>query len=165
MKSRDEILEMLVSEVYSHIDNINNDLILDYYNNVLGDTSFLLAGLLELLLEENFDNWNSTRWLDDSLLTKIKLDNHKLSIWGVMIWGIEDSTEQWTEPFYFELILNQELRSFVRCTFLFGDLSHPEITYETFNDNRGYWDKKYYLNDQWDMSERSWKYIINLNPK
>ena len=67
-----------------------------------------------------------------------------------MIWGVNDTTEQWTEPFIFEIELTKDEVSYRDFTFLFGDLDNSEISYEDFRDNRDYWTD----------NNRNWKYII-----
>jgi hypothetical protein len=151
MKQLEEIEQMLISEIHSNIDKIEIlECNLEHYNEILGDTSFLLASILNSLLNSNED-WDSKKWIDDSLLTEVKLDGNKLSIWGIMIWGIENTTEQWTDPFYFEIKLKQNTLGFNEYTFLFCDLDKSEISYEDFSMNRNYW----------NPTERNWKYIIN----
>ena len=152
MKSIEEIQEMLVLELWnclSSVRSVKSDLI--YYNKIMGDTSFLLAGLLNSLLKSK-DDWDSNKWIDDSLLTKVKLYQNKLLIWGVMIWSVENVTAQWTDPFYFEIELDQVKKAFNKYTFLFSDLNKPEISYESFSQNRNYWEA---------FDGRDWKYIIN----
>ena len=152
MKSVEEIQVMLVSELWNCLSRIKSiRLGLDYYNEIMGDTSFLLAGLLGSLLSSKGD-WDYNKWMDDSLLAKVKLNENKLSIWGVMIWGIENTTEQWTDPFYFEIELNQTEPDFKEYTFLFSDLNKSEIPYEEFSENRNYWEPS---------NEREWEYVIN----
>lgn len=160
MKSIEEIQEILISELNLNIGKINDNVPSGYYNKALGNSSFLLAGLLGQLMS-NKDDWEPDRWFDDSLLTKVKLDNGRLSIWGIMIWGKTDVTEQWADPFYFEIIQSQNRTAFTQYTFLFSDLNNPEITYEYFNEHRYFWDKEYYSTNEWNPSERDWKYIIN----
>lgn len=151
MKSIEEIQLMLVNELWSYLDKIKYLKIEgDYYNSTLGDTSFLLSGLLGALLKLRGD-WGLSKWLDDSLLVDVKLNKSKLSIWGVMIWGVESTTEQWTDPFYFEVELGNNESEFTEYTFLLGDLNKPEISFEEFRMNRNYW----------GQNERDWKYIIN----
>ena len=41
--------------------------------------------------------------MDDSLLREFELKANTVIISGVMIWGIDGTTEQWTDPFHFEL--------------------------------------------------------------
>ena len=154
MKSIRKILTTLITELTKareRIKSIDEELV--YYNEFLGDTSFLLAGLLELLLKINFDEWDSRKWIDDSLITSISTQNEKMNIEGIMIWGREDMTEQWTDPFSFEIELSMDEVNFERFTFLFCDLDIHEIPYEEFKINREYWDN----------SNRNWKYIINSN--
>ncbi len=152
MKSIKEILGMLVRELIKHIDKIKSiNPMSIYYNEILGDTSFLLAGLLELLLKKNYNEWDERKWIDDSLITNVIMQNNKLIIEGVMIWGKTDTTEQWTDPFSFEIELLNNKTSFKEFTFLFCDLDNPEITYENFRDNRDYWAR----------TNRKWKYVIS----
>lgn len=155
MKSIVEIENMLIVELKECLHSISENVSLDYYNELLGDSSFLLAGLLESQLKKKFVDWNDKKWIDDSLLTKVKINKTKLSIWGIMIWGKEDTTEQWTEPFYFEITFSRNFEKFEQYSFLFGDLNEPAITYEEFSDNRDYWAK--------NSVNRNWKYIINSN--
>jgi hypothetical protein len=154
MKIAKEILTMLVSELISHIDKIrSSSQTLVYYNELLGDTSFLLARFLELLLKKNFNEWDIRKWFDDCLITKVAIQNNTLKIDGVMIWGRNNTTEQWTEPFIFEIELLIENSSLEDFTFFFGDLYYNEITYEEFVNDREYWANK----------NNNWKYIIKSN--
>lgn len=147
MKSAKEIKEMLLKELWNYKKSIGSlKLEAMYYNDHLGDTSFLLAGLLGELLKSR-DDWDSTKWLDDSLLRKVHLNKSKLSIWGVMIWGTESTTEQWVDPFFFEVDLCNSLTHF---TFMLGDVNKPEIPYKEFRMDRTYW----------NQDERDWRYII-----
>lgn len=149
--SVEEIQAMLIDELRSYLSQIKFiDSRLTYYNEVLGDTSFLLACLLGALLKLRND-WDSNKWVDDALLTEVKLSQYNLSIWGVMIWGIEDTTQQWTAPFCFEIELSENEEGFNEYTFLFCDGSKPAISYEEFNLQRNYW----------NSHERDWKYILN----
>jgi len=152
MKSAKEILVMLVRELIDHLDKVKNlkgDF--EYYNDMLGDTSFILAALLESILKSNIGEWDNRKWIDDSLITEFVMRGKSLKIDGIMIWGRENTTEQWTEPFIFEIeLLKEELR-YKNFLFLLGDLDKPEITYEEFKDNRDYW----------IPSNRNWQYIIN----
>jgi hypothetical protein len=159
MKSAEEIQTILVSELQNSVDKIKAiNRSFDYYNEILGATPYLLAGLLGILLKNKFKDWDSRKWMDDSLITKVRMNENKISIWGVMIWGLEDITEQWTEPFYFEIELDKN--GFNKYIFLFSDLENPEITYEDFRQNRNYWGNEYFKNNNWDPSEKNWKYII-----
>ena len=87
MKPLEEIEQMLATEVCNSIYNITPNLELRYYNELLGDTSFLLAGLLQHYLTNDFNDWDTTKWFDDSLLTKVSFNKKMVSIWGIMIWG------------------------------------------------------------------------------
>jgi hypothetical protein len=154
MKSIEEIQTMLVSELSNSVSRVKSmSSNLEYYNEILGDTSFLLAGLLDSLLKLK-DDWDSKKWIDDSLLMKVNLNQNRFSIWGVMIGGVENVTDQWTDPFYFEIELNKAKSDFNEYTFLFSDLYKSEISYEEFRDNRSYWRPS-------TSNERDWKYVIN----
>ncbi|MEO0683705.1 MAG: hypothetical protein AAFY76_01315 [Cyanobacteria bacterium J06649_11] len=71
MKSIEEIRAMLITEICNNIDNINANTHREYYNELMGDTSFLIAGYLQQELEINFQDWNSKKWVDDSLLARV----------------------------------------------------------------------------------------------
>lgn len=154
MKPIKDILNMLVSEITKCLDKIK---FIDespiYYNEQLGDTSFLLAGLLESLLKEKDKEWKSEKWMDDSLITGIVLQNNAVKINGVIIWGRENTTEQWTDPFSFEIELLENKKSYKEFVFLFCDLDTPEIAYEEFKNDRNYWTR----------IDRTWKYVIRSN--
>ena len=141
---------MLIDELWNCLDKVKSiKSKLDYYNEVLGDTSFLLAGLLGALLRLR-DDWDMRRWIDDSLLIGVRLNQNSLSIWGVMIWGMENTTKQWTDSFYFEVELDDTKSSFNEYTFLFGDLNKPETSYEEFRTDCNF-----------EMPpEKNWKYEI-----
>jgi len=146
-----EKLLILVDELENHINKIKakNHSVL-YYNEILGDTSFLLAVLLDSLLKNNYEDWDNSKWFDDCLISELTIQNDKVKLFGVMIWGKYDTTEQWTEPFAFEVDLLNQKNNNVTFKFLFSDLDNPEITYENFSKNRDYWSVK----------NRKWKYII-----
>jgi len=124
---------------------------MQYYNENLGDTSFLLAGLLNTLLKKNSSKWDNDTWIDDSLITNKLIENNKLKIFGVMIFGKLDTTDQWTYPFYFEtVVLNNKMR-LNTYVFLFGDSEKKEIPYELFKKDQKYW----------MGNNRIWKYVLN----
>ena len=158
MKSIEELQQMLFSEINDCLYAVDPAIELDYYNEVMGDVSFLLAGVLELNLKTSCENWDADKWIDDSLLTKVSVDGNKVSIWGVMIWGRMHTTEQWTDPFYFEAILNDIS---IEYTFMFGEEQALEVTYGAFNQDRNMWDRGFYSNRDWKPSERNWEFIIN----
>lgn len=152
MKSAEEIAAILNDEIIEHLDEIktiNKNLV--YYNDRLGHTSFLLAGLLQSILEKTITEWDKTRWIDDSLISNVDFNNNKLTLTGTMIWGKKNTTEQWTDPFSFEthLLNHAKIKDF---TFLFSYLDKHEITYEQFKANRNYW----------TTIKKKWKYVINF---
>lgn len=153
MKSSKEILGMLVHELLVHFEKakyFNKNV--RYFNEALGDTSFLLSGLLDSLLQTK-SGWDKSKWIDDSLITSVNQSDNKLILEGVMIWGKTDTTQQWTDPFCFEMDIIKKYKDFNNFTFFFCDVDNREITYEEFIENRDYW----------VSSQRRWKYIINSN--
>jgi hypothetical protein len=154
MKTSREIQQMLVSELLARSENIlglkEKPL---YYNKVLGDTSFLLAGLLNSLMTENeINDWGVQKWIDDCLLMDAQIHVDQIRFWGIVIWGIEGTTEQWTDPFYFEMELQEDEQTFSHFTFLFRDEEMTEITYSDFRMNREYW----------KIKDRNWKYVFRV---
>ncbi|WP_326982724.1 hypothetical protein VUJ46_21630 [Chryseobacterium sp. MYb264] len=122
-----------------------------YYNESLGDTSFLLAGLLYSLTKED-SNIDKTIWIDDSLITKVNRVDNIILIEGIMIWGKNNTTEQWVDPFKFKMNFNS---NFIDLIFLFKDSDLSEISYENFRDNRDYysneiesWKHKFHYKDK-----------------
>ena len=141
MKSFKVIQSMLINELVQVIKSVKFNNNVDrplYYNELMGNTSFMLSGLLELLLRNESD-WDSRKWFDDSILLKAVLNGRRLAIWGVMIWGW-DTSHQWTEPFYFEIKLKESKLGFDEYMFLFSDAEKPEVSYERFDRKRSYWE-------------------------
>ncbi len=151
MRSIHEINQMLLEELLSNINNINNLKNSIYYNEILGDTSFLLAGLLNSILKKE-SSVDENVWIDDSLIKAIKLIDHKIFIDGVMIWGKSGTTEQWVEPFKFIMNLDKSLKNFTNYKFFFKDLNLNEISYEDFRENRDYYSHEI----------TNWKYEFNF---
>ncbi|WP_118976946.1 hypothetical protein [Taibaiella koreensis] len=151
MKSIEEIKSMLVKELLRRLPGIaSNTKAPDYYNELLGDTSYLLTGLLGLNLREQFSDWPSQNWMDDSLITKVALQDKKMALWGEAIWGVMNDTEQWVDPLYFEMELDESKSNYTSYTFLFSDLEYKAIPYSFFKHNRSYW----------QSTKRNWKYRI-----
>ena len=160
MKSLGELEQMLVTELVESKDKISKISNITYYNEYLGDGSILLSSILaEHLLGGG--NWAIEKWFDDSILTKMRVSENKYAIWGIMIWGRENSSQQWVDPFYFEIQLTENSSEFSEYTFLFSEEGHQEITYDEFNKNRNIFDRSFYKNKDWNPSERNWKYIIH----
>lgn len=161
MKELHELQQLLINELskYKCLDRDRQEV--DYYNDFLGDTSILISSILnEHLLEKT--EWEVEKWIDDCLITKVIFDLGKWKIWGILIWGKEDTTQEWTDPFYFEIKTTLNGLHFLEYSFLVGDINSEEITYEEFTNDRGVWDKLFYSSNDWDVSERNWKYIINI---
>lgn len=157
MKTIEELEIFLIEEIKRNKSSIENHLGEKYYNKISGDISPLLTSILfEHLLYRK--DWDKNKWLDDSLLTKIKYSGNSISIWGVTIWGKEGTSSQWTSPFYFKAIMNTS-NSFKEYSFLFGD--EEEVSYEDYKKNRSVWDSDFYSDKRWDPSERNWTYIIH----
>ncbi|SEW53519.1 hypothetical protein [Chitinophaga arvensicola] len=157
MKSLEEIREMLESELNRCIP-ITKKIAgpMEYFNEYLGNTSFLLVGLLGAHLREDNDKWISIRWMDDSLITDFNLTDHSLSIKGIAIWGIENDMEQWTEPFIFEVALeNNGAVDTSSYSFLFGKTGYPEVSYDYFRKDRSIW----------ASNKAAWRYVISIKPE
>ena len=153
MMSIEELEDNLVSELHDSLDGIRAyGQETDYYNECMGDTSVLLAVLLDSLMNAQVAEWRgSGKWIDDSLLTDVERDGDHLAIEGIMIWGIGGTTEQWTEPFYFEIELDVLKKGYNEYIFLFGDQDKSEVDYGYFSLHRHFW----------DGDQRRWKYYIN----
>lgn len=160
MKSIIELQSMLASEICNNFLLLKERRTLYCYNEIMGDSSFLLSGILERELE-NDDAWSSVNWIDDSLIHKVDIDGCKVRIWGVMIWGKDGTTKQWTDPFYCELTIDCKSIDLQELTILFGDVSINELIYEEFSDNRDFWDRAFYSDTYWTPSEREWKYKVH----
>lgn len=152
MKSKSDIEYMLFEELNFSVERINSiKKDESYYNHILGNTSFLLATLIELLLVERHFDWDNKKWMDDSLISDLIISENFLLLEGVMIWGGNDTTEQWTEPFKFIIKFNEKQHVTKDYTFYFSDKLKKEIPYSIFLEKRSYW----------KSIERDWKYIIN----
>ena len=153
MKSIEELEDKLVSELYDSLDSIRaNSQETGYYNKWMGRTSAFLAALLDSLMSAQTAEWRiSGKWIDDSLLTDVERDGDHLAIEGIMIWGKGGTTEQWTEPFYFEIELDLHEKGYNEYIFLFGDQDKSEVDYDYFSLHRHIW----------DGDQRRWKYFIN----
>ncbi|WP_297334546.1 hypothetical protein [Flavobacterium sp.] len=162
MKPLLELEKMLLDEIKFFKKGKHDFLLSKYYNEVTGDMSTILTYMLSKHLSLR-DDWDGS-WLDDSLLTKIIVSEHKFCIWGILITGRENTTEQWTNPFYFEITTTDEYKNFVEYTFLLGDENSEEVSYTEFRENRDIWDLYFYSDNNWNPSERSWEYIINIKP-
>lgn len=146
---------MLANELLKYLDNkLSQEQETTYYNHSLGDTSVILTALLDGLLKEQ-DAWDNRRWLDDSLLSDLSLNSTYVEFGGITIWGLSDTTKQWTEPFQFMGFFNSDRSNFERYVFRFGDANKPEVLYSHFRLNRGIWDN----------TERDWEFEMVLNRK
>lgn len=158
IKSLEELKSILASELEANVSKgLNEDQ--GYYNKSLGDVSFIFAALLSRELEKN--NWESDKWLDDGLITKVENDGSEYWLWGNMIWGRKGTTEQWVSPFYFYVKLNDKSVSIDNYKILYGIKEAREVSYSSFIRDRGMFDKEFYTSDNWDILERDWKYEIS----
>lgn len=150
MKSIAEIQEILAAELNQYIASTGKPTHPGrYLNEFLGNTSSALVALLSRHLEKT--GWYPGHWMDDSLITDISLETDRLFLEGIAIWGTGGSTEQWTEPLYFEVRVKDKLVDMAKYTFLFGEEGRPAIAYGRFRDDR----------DIWLADERKWRDVIH----
>jgi hypothetical protein len=147
MKSKRQIEDILVKEI-EMISVTNSDRHLP--KDELGDITFVLAGLLNVIMKQTND-WDPQRWIDDCIITEVHKINRIFSTSGIMIWGVTSTTEQWTDPFTFQITLNQSKRKFEAYTFKFRDNENSEITYGQYKMFPNYWLAK----------KRNWKHIMH----
>lgn len=156
LKSEPEILATLIPELISgakKLLSVNKRP--EYYNDLFGDTSLMLTGLLELLLKTRFADWDKNKWFDDSMLSKASFENSILTLAGVIIWGRENTSQRWVDSFSFEIYLHVDKGTYEKYTFVFSDSGGREMTYEEFLEDRSYWDNR----------EKDWEYKINSRAK
>lgn len=164
MKSIKEIEIMLLEEVCKKTRKI--EILGDevrYYNESMGDVSFLLAGLLHQHLKTPSFEWCDKNWIDDCLLTGVQRVEDEVSICGTVIWGKEGANSQWVEPFFFKMKLDCDNSIQYRYVLMFGDLNCAELTYEEFSQNREVFDIECCTSNYCNSHERQWKYVIYSN--
>jgi len=144
MKSHKSIKAHLANELFSLFNQGINENNTMYQNELLGDSTYLIATTLQYHLVHE-KNWDPEIWFDDSLIEKVTLKNKKLTLSGVMIWGTESTTEQWTEPFEFFALFNQ--LGPIHYELFYSNSKYAEITYNDFAKDRGYWKR---LNPNWE---------------
>jgi hypothetical protein len=153
MKSIEEFKEMLESDLNLSIPAIRNLTKSElYYNQYLDGVSYKLVALLEIHLRKDGNEWDRAKWMDDCLITDVWLTERELSLGGIVVWGIGGTTEQWTEPFFFEVAHKNYQVDFFRYLFLFGDRNKEAVSYTKFNKNRSIW----------NQDDRDWQYIIEI---
>lgn len=153
MKSIEELQGKIVEDIKDNLDIIKTAKKTSaYYNNLFGRCSYILAGILEQFMDAKYDDWDKEIWFDDSLISDFNLENDNISFGGVMIWGKLNISDQWVDPFYFNIQLNDNEIGFNNYSILFADLNSPSISYENFAKNRDYFDR----------IEKDWKYGINV---
>ena len=122
-----------------------------YYNEYLGDTSIFLSSLFELEMKRNVIEWDK-RWIDDCLIKIVNNQPDIISLNGEMIWGKENTTKQWTDPFYFELQKNHTDWNQNKIILKSGDLNRTSLIYEKYSINRDYW----------SLSNIVWRYVFQV---
>lgn len=154
MKQTQELLSLLVEELNKNLEKIKSIKKsrekVSSYNELLGKTSYILAGLLEAMLKEFEPEWDSERWIDDSLIYEILIEKKVLKICGTIIWGKLNTTEQWTDSFVYEILLDR-IEGFKYFTYFFIDEKNPGILYEKYQNSA-------YLNS---FSTINWKYVLS----
>lgn len=158
MKSTEELKKVLIKELNKSLKVIQSTEkgSNPYCNEIFDNTTYILAGIAHKLLDEYY-NWGNQfrKWMDDALISDFNLDESKLFIKGVMIWGEGRSTEQWVEPFYFNIALRKNKVSMTvnikEYNLFFGDANNPAIPYGYFSGKREYWEQQ----------ERNWAYQFN----
>ena len=161
MVTTNELEQMIVEVLNQSLDRIHLMPPSQYYNKYFGDLSVYIITLLEIQLTSKYPELDKNKYLDDALLTKVIFQGKKVMIWGIVIWGMANTTTQWTDPIYFEINLMPGFKDFTELTILFVDLNSSELVYEQFEANSNYWDKDFFTTDDWLPGERNWKYIIN----
>ena len=155
MKSKEEITLILFNELIAHLNAFTSEYEKqDYYNSKLGSTSYLLARLLDKNLNED-EYWAKNGcWVDDCLISNIYKEKKTLKLSGLMIWGKGGTTQQWADPFRFEVELIFEEKLFKSYTFYFGDEDEPIKIYSNYRHKR----------DLWNDFKGNWNYIITNLP-
>ncbi|WP_343690902.1 hypothetical protein [Chitinophaga sp.] len=120
-----------------------------YYNEPLGDISFILGGIVKAHLKEKHAEWFvNGKWIDDTLIETFTCNQQIIEMSGVVIWGLSGDTEQWTDPFRIVIEFSDE--EIAKYTILFGDVLRASLKFTDFKYNRDYW----------KGSEMDWDYII-----
>lgn len=153
MKSTKEIALMLGEELSDRLKNVKTDKSNSgYYNELLGDTSFLLAGLLYSALKSQYRDWREDKWIDDSLLTDVRVKESGVTIEGIMIFGRQGTNQQWVAPFVFTIKLVEGMEIDTNSfSFLFGTADDRYVSYEDFMGGSEVFDLS---------SNKDWKYKI-----
>jgi hypothetical protein len=68
------------------------------------------------------------RWMDDVLDTRIEVKGEKVEVFGYVVWGNDETSEQWTDPFQAIFIRDSEER-IVEYELLFCDDTYPSQPY------------------------------------
>lgn len=104
-------------------------------------------------LKNNISEWDwEAKWLDDSLITQVRLCGNRLILRGVMIWGRPGTTEQWVDPFAFEIEPFFNGTATRHFTFSFCENAESEVTYEEYKNKPTF---------EGNEKGMMWKYIIN----
>ena len=60
------------------------------------------------------------------------------------------------------MMSDQSDMGFKAYTFLFGDKNEERIDYKEYANNRTYWDRDFYNDENWNPSERDWDFLIHV---
>jgi hypothetical protein len=155
MKPISELERMLAMELFPYSTRKSSIApVSKYYNETLGDVSFILGGILKSHLKEKYLEWFvDGKWIDDTLIETFidnrQVKNHSIiEMGGVVISGVNGSSEQWTDPF--RIVIEFYYDDIVKYTILFGDVARSSLRFTEFKYDRDYWKKV----------EPDWDYII-----
>lgn len=163
VKSIKEIETMLTSDLCVNADKVDcSDDGQLYYSILMGDVSFVLAGLLHQHLKAPRFDWCKKKWIDDCLLLKCARNKNGIDIFGSAIWGREGVNSQWVELFFFNAELDCDRKVLLDYVIMFGDASRAELKYEDFLQHRECWSADYYSDSDWDPYSKEWRYVIGL---
>jgi hypothetical protein len=161
MNTLEEIENMLLVELLSSSQRLATTKPDRYFNALLGDTSSLIAGYIDEYYRGHYADDEDSIWFDDCLLINVEHQDNQWAIWGVLIWGRENTTEQWVYPFYLETTIVLLPVSAQKLVILFGDMDLPVLTYEEYSCDRIYWDGLFY-NSSISPHLRKWDFVIAI---
>lgn len=160
MNSQKELTTVLAEKLINRF-TLNGELeqVVDGSDRLMA--SFELGQLLWEQLKLDPD-WDRSKWIDDTLIHKLRIIGDNVHIWGVVIWGKGGTTEQWTDPIYTEIQLDVRAKHISDMQILFADADYAEISFSRFTNKRTYWDAEFYSTDDWDPKERDWFYNFKV---
>lgn len=160
MHSRKELITLLAEQLTKEF-ALNGDL------EQVADGADRLGASFELgrLLWEQLKllpEWGGAKWIDDTLIHKLRIIGNNVHIWGAVIWGKGGTTEQWTDPVYTQIQLDVSAMRISDMQIWFADAEYAEISYSRFTNKRTYWDAEFYSTNDWDPKERNWLYNVKV---